>query len=108
MTISKHFQTERADRYAYIATTVGVGTVVHTVTQQWTKHKSGIPCKVNITNTGVAIITDQEGNLVTMYILTIEEAKRYFVNAAIPMVLAAIIKMNTKRRHHILQNEVKF
>jgi hypothetical protein len=43
-----------------------------------------------------------------MYILTIEEAKRYFVNAAIPMVLAAIIKMNTKRRHHILQNEVKF
>ena len=29
MTMTKHFQTERVDRYIYIATTIGLGEVVY-------------------------------------------------------------------------------
>lgn len=103
MTMSQHFRTERAGRYAFIATTIGVGKVVTTHKQTYNKWGTE-PCTVSVTDTGVAIVTSPEGMIVTMYILTLNEAKRYFVNEAIPMVMTAIIKSNMKKHLHELQN----
>lgn len=106
MTISNHLMAERADRYAFIATSLGLGTVVHSYKQAWSKYGSE-PTTVNITSTGVAMITASDGKLVTMYVLTYKEAEKYF-NNAVPMVLGAIIKANMRKKYHLLQNEIKY
>jgi hypothetical protein len=103
MTMTQHFRTERAGRYAFIATTIGVGKVIATHKQTYNKWDTE-PCTVSVTDTGVAIVTSAEGKLVTMYILTLSEAKKYFVNAAVPMVISAVIKSNMKKHLHELQN----
>lgn len=105
-TMSAHFQNDRADRYAFIATKIGLGEVVHTHKQKYNKWGSE-PCTVSITTTGVAIVKAPDGKIVTMYILTLSEAQKYF-NSAIPMILAGVIRMNMKRRLHILQDKMKF
>lgn len=104
MTVSNHFKNDRADRYAFIATRVGVGTVIHSYAQPQSKYDN--PCVVHITSTGVAIVKTIDDVLVTMYVLTLTEAQKYF--DTMPMVLTAIIKQNMKRRFHILQNEVTY
>jgi hypothetical protein len=107
MELTEHFRTERADRYAFIATTIGVGEVVHSFKQP--KNKWGTePCTVNITSTGVAVVTNPKNAIVTMYILGMNEAQKYFENGVVPFVLAAIIRMNMKKRLHLMQNEKKF
>ncbi len=106
MMMSEHFKNDRADRYAFIATTIGVGTIIHSHKQAWNKWGTE-PCTVNITSTGVAIVTNPENKIVTMYILTLKSAQQYF-DSAIPMVLDAIIKANMRKRLHILQNEIKY
>ena len=107
MTISEHFKKDRADRYAFIATTIGVGTVVHSFKQTFTKYGDE-PCTVQITSTGVAMIVSPEDKMVTMYVITLKEAEKYLANCAAAMVLKAIIKKNMKNQYHILQNEVKY
>ena len=108
--LSQHFINDRADRYAFIATTVGVGNVIHTHKQKYSTIKGAEPCTVKVTDTGVAIVVSASGAIVTMYLMTIHEAEKYFTleGMVIPFVLAAIIKKNMKRRLHILQNEVKY
>jgi hypothetical protein len=107
MILSNHVTQERADRYAFIASTIGLGTVIHSHKQEWGKDNRE-PYTVNITSTGVAMVMSADGVLVTLYILSIQEAKKYFINTTMPMLLEAIIKRNTKRRLHIVQNEKKF
>jgi hypothetical protein len=36
--------------------------------------------------------------------LSLSEAKKYFVNATVPMVISAVIKSNMKKHLHELQN----
>ena len=102
MVMTKHFQEERASRYAYIATTIGVGEIIHRHKQAYNKWGTE-PCTVNITSTGVAIVTIDD-KIVTMYILRIGEAKTLF-NGMIPMILEAIIKRNMKQGHCDKQNQ---
>lgn len=106
MTISNHFMAERADRYTFIATNIGLGTVVHTHRQEWSKYGS-TPTTVKITSTGIAMVMTDDDKLVTMYVLTLKEAERYY-NNAIPMVIEAIIKKNMRKKYHLLQNEIKY
>ena len=106
MIMTTHFKNDRADRYAFIATTVGLGEVIHSHTQIYSKQYKD-PCVVEITTTGVAIIKAPSGAIVSMYILTLSEAERYF-ETTIPLILTAIIKANMRKRLHILQNEVKY
>lgn len=104
MTMTEHFQKERAARYAYIATTVGVGKVIHEHKQTYNKWGTE-PCVVAVTDTGVVIVKSPEGAIVTMYIVSIQEARKYFVGAAMPFVLEAIIKTNMKKGYVYRQNE---
>lgn len=103
MILSEHFKRERADRYVFIATTIGMGKVIHSHKQAYNKWGTE-PCVVDITDTGVAIVRTEDNIVVTMYILTITEALTYF-DGVVPMVLEAIIRRNMKRRYCTLQNE---
>lgn len=107
MIISNHFKSDRADRYTFIVTEVGLGKVIHSHKQAWTKHGEE-PCIVDITSTGVAIVKTYDDVLVTMYVLTLTEAEKYFNDGAMPFLLTAIIKSNMKKRLHILQNQIKY
>lgn len=106
MTISKHFMKERADRYAFIVTQIGLGTIVHSYRQQWSKHGDE-PTTVKITSTGIAMVFTSDDVLVTMYVLTANEAKRYF-NDNIPLLVEGVIRANMRRKYHLLQNSVKY
>ena len=103
MILTDHFKHERLDRYVFIATTIGVGEVIHSHKQTRTK-VGDEPCTVAVTSTGVAMVLTPEGALVTMYILTINEARKYFDERAMPMILEGIIKANMRKKLHILQN----
>lgn len=107
MTTTTHFQKDRADRYAFIVTNVGLGKVVHSYTYEVDKYGKEC-CTVNITSTGVAMVMAKDGTLITMYVLTITEAKKYFKDEVVPMLLGAIIKKNMKNRFHTLQNQIKY
>jgi hypothetical protein len=106
MTITRHMQMDRADRYAFIVTTIGVGEIVHTVHRESNKYHT--PVTVNVTSTGVAVVLNEHGDLVTMYILRINEARTLFGEQGIPMVLEAKIKQNMRKNYDYLQNSVKF
>jgi hypothetical protein len=104
MELTEHFRTERADRYAFIATTIGVGEVIHSFKQHHNKWGTD-PCIVNVTNTGVAIVTNPKGAIVTMYILSLREAEKYFAAGEMPMVLSGIIRRNMRKKLHLKQND---
>lgn len=72
--ISEHFRIDRADRYAFIATTLGLGEIIHSHKQLYNKYGTE-PCTVYITTTGVAVVKNPEGTIVTMYVLTLSEAR---------------------------------
>jgi hypothetical protein len=103
--ISEHFRTDRADRYAFIATTLGIGEVIHSHKQLYNKYGTE-PCTVYITTTGVAIVKNPKGTIVTMYVLTLNEARKYF--NVIPFLLESIIKTNMKKKYHLLQNDITY
>ena len=103
--LSSHLQQERADRYAFIVTTIGLGTVAYTF--HYASNKYGTPIKLDITSTGVAVVYSEEGMLITLYILRLCEAERYF-NGAVPMVLEAVIKRNQRRHYDDKQNYIKY
>ena len=105
--ISEHFKQTRADRYVYIMSTLGLGEIVHSYKQPNTKYKSSPTAIVNITTTGIALVTTPAGKVITMYVLTLSEARKYFEND-IPLLLASIIRENMYRKHHIKQNQVHY
>ena len=105
--ISRHFKEDRLDRYAYIATTIGIGEIIYTYKQEKCKYYNSQPANVNITSTGIAIVTSPKGKLITMYVLTIVEARKYY-NGKVPFLLAGIIQENMLRKHHIKQNQVHY
>ena len=105
MEMSKHLQTERLDRCAFILATLGLGEVVHCYKQPIAKCSEG--ALVKVTSTGVAMVTDGNNKLITMYVLTVAEAEKYFDNK-IPLILKSIIINNMRKKYHLLQNEMKY
>lgn len=99
MTITKHCQNERAARYAFIATTIGLGKVIHTA-----KSKSDDTAIISITDTGVLIVSALDGTIITMYIATLRQIACYYPNGVVPMVLSAIVKTNMKRGYCMRQD----
>lgn len=100
--LSRHFMLERAGRYAYISTTVGIGEVVHTVERINDNSKELV--YVSVTNTGVVLVRGVDGTIITMYLAYLEEVKKYF-NNSVPFVLASIINTNMKRGYIKHQND---
>ena len=69
MTISKHFMKERAGRYGFIASTVGIGKTVKTIER--INSNSGKLCYVQVTDTGVVMVKGTDNVIITMYLASI-------------------------------------
>lgn len=106
MEMSKHLQTERLDRCAFILATIGLGEVVHCYKQPIAKANAE-GAWVKITSTGIAMVVDGNDKLITMYVLTVKEAEKYFDNK-IPLILKSILINNMRKKYHLLQNETKY
>lgn len=102
MKLSNHLMQERAGRYAFIATTVGIGQVVHKYHRL--HNGDNRPIVVNITSTGVVMVEGEDGSIVTLYLASITEIAGYFNNRQVPCVLEARVKTNMKRGYIQLQN----
>ena len=90
--LSQHLMKERAGRYAFIATTVGLGEIVHRHARRHTGDNRAV--MVNITSTGVVMVEGDDQSIVTMYLANITEIEQYFDNASVPWLLAARVKTN--------------
>ena len=101
VTISHHLRADRLDRVAYIATTIGYGNIV------FERHSSSTPTVSCLTDTGVLIVKDEEGMIITMYIAEYKQAN-YVTHNNTPQWLSNVIKKNLQKRRHILQNEATF
>ena len=102
MTISKHFMKERAGRYGFIASTVGIGKTVKTIER--INSNSGKLCYVQVTDTGVVMVKGTDNVIITMYLASITEIQTYFIDG-VPCVLEAIVKTNMKRGYIKAQND---
>lgn len=100
--LSQHLMRERAGRYAFIATTVGLGEIVHKHSRLHIRDNK--PCTVGITSTGVIVVTGEDDTIVTLYLGTITEVQTYFDKGKVPCVLEAIVRTNMKRGYISLQN----
>lgn len=94
---SHHALTERADRIAYIATTIGFGEIVHSV---WDVDNQNYRC---ITDTGVMMIKSRDDVIITMFIATYGQVERLY-NGNVPKSISEIIRRNTKRKLNEKQN----
>ena len=101
VTISHHLRADRLDRVAYIATTIGYGNIV------FERHSLSTPTISCLTDTGVLIVKDEEGMIITMYIAEYKQAN-YVTHNNTPQWLSNVIKKNLQKRRHILQNEATF
>ena len=101
VTISHHLRADRLDRVAYIATTIGYGNIV------FERHSPSTPTVSCLTDTGVLIVKDEEGMIITMYIAEYKQAN-YVTHNNTPQWLSNVIKKNLQKRRHILQNEATF
>ena len=101
VTISHHLRADRLDRVVYIATTIGYGNVV------FERHSPNTPTVSCLTDTGVLIVKDEEGMIITMYIAEYKQAN-YVTHNNTPQWLSNVIKKNLQKRRHILQNEATF
>ena len=102
MKLSHHLMKERAGRYAFIATTVGLGEVVHRCRR--IHHGDNRLMTVNITSTGVVLVEGDGNEIVTLYLANITEIEQYFSDGRVPCILEARIKTNMRRGYIKQQN----
>lgn len=101
VTFSKHFIEDRSDRFVFIATTVGIGEIVHTHKVETTRGKG----KVEITSTGVIIVRGYGDVIITMYIATLAEIKKYYDGGEVHREVFFAARRNEKRGFIKLQNQ---
>ena len=95
---SKHALEERADRIAYIATTIGFGEIIF---QEWDDRYQNYQC---LTDTGVIIAKASDDTIITMFIATYDQAHR-LMKGKVPTAVKNKILKNMKRNRTTQQNE---
>lgn len=100
--LTTHAREDRADRFAFIATTCGIGEVIHT-----TVNNESI--KTEITSTGVIFIRNADTNeIITFYIARPEQILRQYPNGKAPAILIAVARRNLAHGLWEKQDQVKF
>ena len=97
---SRHFMQDRADRYIFIAQTVGFGEVVHTHQVHTTKG-SGY---VEITTSGLVIVRGDDETVITMYLASFAEIKRYYEEKRVHREVELAAKRNERKGYIEKQN----
>jgi hypothetical protein len=96
VTLTKHMEQDRLDRYARIATEVGFGRTVMTIKEEDRRRRHEI-VTLYLTSTGVLIIRNQQEEIVTMYCPTIKQVKKHFGIERLPQFLFHAICDNYRR-----------
>ena len=105
MTMTKHFQMERVDRFVYLATTIGLGEVVYRKERNETLKGYG-KVIVEITSTGIKKVIDaNEDKLITMYLITEKELRYYIKNPTV--ALRNKVRKNAEKGYISMQNKIK-
>lgn len=99
---STHALNERADRIAYIATTVGFGTVI---ARRKVIDERGEVMRL-LTDTGVIIVTNpQETMILTMWIAGPAQVKEFYLGEARNQAVLRLVKKYKEKGYQIKQNE---
>lgn len=92
---SKHMTMDRLERYATIATKVGFGETVMTSTcsifGEHRKHRN-----LELTSTGVCIVRDPDGTIITMYCAKLSVVKAWFTTERLSKELFTTIRRNER------------
>ena len=99
--MAKHLTHDRIDRAVYIASTVGVG---KEVIRTYNEKRDSYSC---LTDTGVMVIRDPKGVIITMYIASMNQAIA-MSNNQLSKTLRNTIKHNEKKGYFAEQNSKKF
>ena len=97
--LSRHLIEERCDRVAYILRKTGLGNVVYTTPLE--KGRTAY-----ITDEGVVYFKGQDGTIITIYYLEIDQAKYFRGDEKIPEKVVRAIERNKKRGWIEGQNRV--
>lgn len=95
--VTIHFRDERANRATYIAQTIGFGEVVRTAEFF---RRDGMFQRMQVTETGVVILTNVSGAIITMYIARPEQlVESYKLNrwGRVPQWLMGKAQKNWKK-----------
>ena len=104
--MTRHFQTERVDRFIYIATKIGLGEVVFKEEREDTLKGYGRVI-IEITSTGIKKVIDaKENKLITMYLLTEKELRCHIKNPTV--ALRNKVRKNAEKGYISMQNKIKF
>lgn len=99
---SKHALTERADRIAYIATTVGFGEVI--ARREVIDERGAV--KRLLTDTGVIIVTDlNETMILTMWIADPAQVKSFYPEEQRNMAVLRLVKKYMQKGYQKAQNK---
>lgn len=96
VTLTKHMEQDRLDRYARIATEVGFGRTVMTIREE-DRREWREAVTLYLTSTGVMIIRNQQEEIITMYCPTVGQVKRHFRIERLPQFLFNVISDNYRR-----------
>ena len=99
--MAKHLTHDRINRAVYIASTIGVG---NEIIRSYNEKKDSYSC---LTDTGVMIIRNPKGAIITMYIASMNQAIAMTHNQ-LSKTLRNIIKRNEKEGHLAEQDSKKF
>ena len=101
---SSHALNERADRIAYIATTIGFGEVI---ARKVVEDKRGKAVRL-LTDTGVIIVTDiHEKCILTMWIANPTQVKDFYPDGVRNQAVLRLVKKYMEKGYQDKQNEQK-
>ena len=101
---SKHALNERADRIAYIATTIGFGEII---ARKLVVDERGKVMRL-LTDTGVIIVTDpHEECILTMWIADPTQVKNFYPEGVCNHAVLRLVKNYMEQGYHNKQNKHK-
>jgi len=101
---SAHALNDRADRIAYIATTVGFGTVI--ARRKVIDERGAV--KRLLTDTGVIIVTDlEETTVLTMWIADPTQVKSFYPDGVRNQAVLRLVKKYMQKDYQEKQNQQK-
>ena len=101
--VTQHLAQDRADRAIFIAMTRGIGEPV-AERQSWKDTKA----IMTLTDTGVIVVKNLQGKIITMYYCTVTEAKWVVNKKALPQAVYNVITKNCKNGYIKKQDEVRY
>ena len=102
LNLTYHARVERMDRIIYILTSIGLGVPV---AEKFWEHSQ---TKCVLTNTGVMIVYSKEDTIITMYLVTVQEAHKMICTKVLPQTVYNRILKNIKAGYLIKQNTVRY